>query len=215
MTSAIRRRASLRNAATGIPLLVLLWLAPLSALTGELSALSVDRLPEFTLADLSGEPRSLNDFAGKVVLVNFWASWCAPCIQEMPTLIRLQDAMRGYPFTVVGINVAEGERRVQTAVKRLGLNFPVLLDRESRVFKAWGGVVLPTAYILDRNGRGRYLTQGPLDWDRVDIQETLKDLLRQSADLPATQRERGDGGNKKQSLSHLFAIGNSIETRKP
>ncbi|MGB5494194.1 MAG: TlpA disulfide reductase family protein [Sedimenticolaceae bacterium] len=146
---------------------------------GELSEAPDASTLELSLPDLSGQPRGLDEFAGKVVLVNFWASWCRPCIEEMPTIQRLAEAMHDRPFAVIGVNVGETRRRVQTAVKRLGIDFPVLLDKDNAVFRRWGATVLPSAYVLGRDGRIRFVARGPLEWDRVDIVETLRELADQ------------------------------------
>ena len=84
--------------------------------------------------------------------------------------------MSDQPFTVVGVNVGEGERRAKAAAVRLGIGFPVLLDKDSTTFGDWGADVLPTAYVLDRTGRIRYIARGPVEWDRVDVIEILKQL---------------------------------------
>lgn len=157
-------------------MLSLFWLFPLPAPAGELSQLPPVSPPAFSLPDLAGRPRGMGEFAGKVVLVTFWASWCSPCIEEMPSIRRMAAAMADRPFTVVGVNVGEGERRAQAAAGRLGIGFPVLLDKDSATFRGWGADVLPTAYVLDRSGRIRYVARGPVDWDRTDIIDMLKQL---------------------------------------
>ncbi len=170
------RRATLHQSAGIVLMLSALWLAPLPAPGSDLSELPAALSPGFSLPDLAGRPRSLDEFTDKVVLVTFWASWCRPCIEEMPGIKRLAATMADQPFAVVGVNVGEGERRVQAAAGRLGIEFPVLLDKDSTAFKDWGADVLPTAYVLDRSGRIRYIARGPMEWDRVDIVETLKQL---------------------------------------
>ena len=84
--------------------------------------------------------------------------------------------MHGKPFAVLGVNVGEGERRVRETTKRLEIDFPVLLDKDSTMLKKWGATVLPTAYVLDRSGRVRYIGRGPLEWDRIDIIDMLGKL---------------------------------------
>lgn len=176
MNWTIRIRAALQNTVGAALLLSLLWTAPFPGAAGELSTVPSVSPPDFSLPDLEGRTRGLGDFTGKVMLVTFWASWCSPCIKEIPSILRLSAAMADQRFTVIGINVGEGERRVQTSIKRLGLDFPVLLDRHSATFTEWGANVLPTGYVLDRNGRARYVAQGPLEWDRADIVAILKQL---------------------------------------
>jgi thiol-disulfide isomerase/thioredoxin len=169
-----------RTAAGIVLILLVLGLYPLSGPAGELSEVPVALRLELNLPDLSGQQRNLDEFAGKVLLVNFWASWCRPCIEEVPSIRRLIEVMADAPFAVIGVNVGEAERRVQTTVERLRMEFPILLDKDSATFKGWGANVLPTAYVLDRNGWVRYIGRGPLEWDRVDI----IDMLRQLAEQP-------------------------------
>jgi thiol-disulfide isomerase/thioredoxin len=171
------RRTAFCNTAEMVLMLSVLWLSPLPAPADELSEVPAALPPtSLSLADLGGQQRSLNEFAGKVLLVNFWASWCTPCMQEMPSIQRLAEAMREKPFAVIGVNVAEAQRRVRTVVERLGIEFPVLLDKDSAMFKAWGANVLPTTYVLDGRGRARYVGHGPMEWDRVDIVDMLERL---------------------------------------
>jgi thiol-disulfide isomerase/thioredoxin len=173
-------------------LLSVLWSSALVVFAGELSEVSPVQPPELSLPDLAGEQRSLKEFAGKVLLVNFWASWCQPCIDEMPSIERLKAALADQPFAVVGVNVAEAERRVNATVQRLGITFPVLLDKDSAAFKGWGASVLPTAYVLDGRGRVRYVGRGPVEWDRVDIVDMMVRLARQEADRGKALEERAE-----------------------
>lgn len=176
MTIAAIGRAVLRNTAEWLLMLWLLLLCPLPAPAAELSQVPTALAPGVELPDIAGKQRSLGEFTGRVVLVTFWASWCRPCVEEMPSIRRLAEAMTDAPFAVVGVNVGEGERRVQAAAGRLGIGFPVLLDEDSATFADWGADVLPTAYVLDGFGRIRYVARGPLEWDRDDIIERLKRL---------------------------------------
>jgi len=176
MTSASGTPAEFRNTASMVLMLSLLWLSPLPTPAGELSQVPPVSPPGFSLPDLAGKQSGLDEFTGIVVLVTFWASWCRPCVEEMPSIERLAAKMADQPFTVVGVNVGEGERRAKSAAVRLGIGFPVLLDKDSNVFKAWGADVLPTAYVLDRSGRIRYIARGPVEWDRDDIIGMLKQM---------------------------------------
>ena len=144
---------------------------------GELRALEPVPAPALELADLGGQSRRLADWRGQVVLVNFWASWCPPCLEEMPSIQRLLAQMRGRPFAVVSINVAESQRRAAQTVSRLGLDFPVLLDADGEAFKAWGGKVLPTSVLVDRSGVLRYTGLGPLEWDGAEAVAAIEGLL--------------------------------------
>ena len=144
---------------------------------GELSATEAPRSVELTLPDLDGQHRDLREFGGRVVLVNFWASWCTPCVQEMPGIQRLSEQMRDKPFAAVAVNVAEPASRARTAAARLGIDFPVLLDTDSAAFNRWGATVLPTTYVLDGAGMIRYVGRGPLEWDGADLVELLSGLM--------------------------------------
>jgi len=160
-------------------LFLVLYLSPLSGVAGELSEVTAPSRPELILPDMSGQPRNLGEFADKVLLINFWASWCTPCLEEMPGIRRLIEAMHDKPFAVIGVNVGEAQRRVQATLKRFEIDFTVLLDKDSAVFKGWGATVLPTAYVLDRSGRLRYIGRGPLEWDRADLVDMLGKLAEQ------------------------------------
>ena len=177
MSHCICRRA--RNGLIAATLTCLLW--PAAAPGGELAPSPEQARHELRLPDLDGRTVSLDQYRGKVVLVNFWASWCTPCVEEMPDLMRLQTAMRDLPFQMIGVNVAENPRRVRTAARRMKLAFPVLLDRDSATFDAWGAEILPTSYVLDATGRRRYRVIGPLDWDDPDIVDTLRVLATTAA----------------------------------
>lgn len=164
-------------------LLAVAMLSPVSIYTGagELSPAASQQRPNLRLPDLEGRQRQLDEYRGQVVLVNFWASWCTPCLDEMPSIQRLAAAMQGTPFAVIGVNVGEGERRVRAMAERLGLGFPVLLDQDSAVFNQWGATVLPTTYVLDGEGVVRYLGRGPLEWDSGDVVEMLKGIASDEA----------------------------------
>ena len=179
MKSVVLKRDKPPSAKNIALLVLILWLIPYGATVGELSEIHDGPQLGFTLPDLTGQQRSLDEFSGKVVLVNFWASWCRPCIEELPSIHRLIEAMPEKPFAVIGVNVAESVLRVKTAAGRLGMKFPVLLDTDSKVFNDWGVTVLPTAHVLDRSGRVRYIGRGPIEWDRKDIVEMLNELLEQ------------------------------------
>ena len=171
-----------RDSAVIVLLLAMLWISPHPAPAGELSGVPAMMPPVLSLPDIAGRQRSLDEFSGKVVLVSFWASWCRPCIEEVPAIHRLIAAMADASFAVVAVNVGETERRVQAAVTRLGIDFPVLLDEDGAAFEAWGADVLPAAYILDPAGRLRYIGQGPVAWDRAGIQGMLVQLAQQAPD---------------------------------
>lgn len=134
--------------------------------------------PPLDLVDLHGRQHSLDDYAGKVLLVNFWASWCTPCITEMPGMQRLSETLEDQPFEILAINVSESENRVREFIKRMNLNMTILLDHNGNTFEAWQGKVLPASFLLDRTGRIRYQIIGPLEWDSDEAGTIIEELLK-------------------------------------
>jgi thiol-disulfide isomerase/thioredoxin len=161
-----------------------------SAFAGDLAPQATRQPLELSLRDLDGRDRSLRELHGQVVLLSFWASWCPPCIQEMPGIQRLADGMRGKPFAVIGVNVAEDQSRVKSLVRRMGVGFPILLDRDGAVFNRWGTTVLPTNLLLDRRGAVRYVGRGPLDWDAPEIADALEALIAEGDAATGTPADR-------------------------
>ena len=133
--------------------------------------------PAFTLKGLDGKPHRLEDYRGKVVLVNFWATWCPPCLAELPSMQRLSDRMAADAFEILAINVRESPFRVSKFMKLMGVRLTALLDDKGEIFQAWGGNIYPTSFVLDREGRIRYVAYGPLEWDGEDVVATLLGLL--------------------------------------
>ncbi|MCB1724531.1 MAG: TlpA family protein disulfide reductase [Gammaproteobacteria bacterium] len=174
------RRTSSRIPASWILALALAMSMPFaSALAaGQLQALPPGLRAEIDLPDLDGRTRTLGEFHGQTILVNFWASWCTPCIREMPDLVRLQQTLQDESFLVLGINVGEADRRVQTIAHQLHMDFPVLLDRDSREFERWGVQVLPTSYLVDPEGNVRFAVIGTVDWNDADVIEAIRSLSR-------------------------------------
>jgi thiol-disulfide isomerase/thioredoxin len=163
-------------------MLALLLALATPGLAGELRKLAAPLpAPALDLPDTKGAPRNLTAWQGQVVLLNFWASWCAPCVEEMPGLQRLAEQMRGRPFVVVAVNVGDSQRRAEHFATQLKIEFPVLLDAEGATFKSWGGKGLPTSVLIDRNGALRYLGLGPLEWDGAEAVAAVEALLGEPA----------------------------------
>ena len=116
--------------------------------------------PDFTLKSIEGENLKLSEYRGEVVLINFWASWCGPCLQEMPVLSELHDKYKALGFTALGVNVEEDSAKARKLLKELPVSFPVLLDNESVVSKQYNVVAMPSTVLVDRNGNMRYLHKG-------------------------------------------------------
>jgi peroxiredoxin len=133
--------------------------------------------PALTLVDLQGKEHRLADYRGKVVLINFWATWCEPCRDEMPSIGRLKAAFAGRPFEVLAVNLGEPESRIRAFREKVPMDFPVLMDRDMAVSKGWGARVLPATYILGPDGRIRYSYRGELDWSTESVRKLVAGLL--------------------------------------
>jgi len=116
--------------------------------------------PDFTLKSVNGKNLRLSDYQGEVVLINFWASWCGPCLQEMPVLSELHDRYKALGFTVLGINVEEESGKARKLLQEISVSFPVLLDNESVVSRLYNVVAMPSTVLVDRDGNMRYLHKG-------------------------------------------------------
>jgi thiol-disulfide isomerase/thioredoxin len=135
------------------------------------------KYPPFELDSLDGRYHSLGDYRGKVVVVNFWASWCVPCLREMPSLQRLDEKFGDRPFVIVAVNVAEPRNIVSASRDRMKIDFPILLDPEKAAMNAWGVRILPTSYLLDTEGQIRYQAVGPFDWETDAAYRAIESLL--------------------------------------
>jgi thiol-disulfide isomerase/thioredoxin len=140
--------------------------------------------PVLALSDLDGRPHRLEDYRGKVVLVNFWATWCEPCRDEMPSLQKLRAGLEGRPFVVLAVNLAESESRVRRFLEHTPIACPVLLDREGGVAKAWGARILPASFVIGPDGAIRYWALGELDWSDERIRRSVLALMPAAATPP-------------------------------
>lgn len=131
--------------------------------------------PPLKLTDLDGKVHDLADYKGKVVLVNFWASWCPPCVKEMPSMQRLKEKMAGKPFVILGVNLAEPEQEVRDFLAtKVQVDFPILMDRDGAVLKAWKVFVFPTSLIVGPDGMVRYGLYGEFEWDTEQVLRILE-----------------------------------------
>lgn len=133
--------------------------------------------PRLSLPDIRDRAHVLEAYRGRVVLVNFWASWCPPCIVEMPGMQRLAKRLTARPFAVLAVNVGETKNQMRRALKLTGFEQTVLLDSGSETFSAWGASVFPTSYLIDKAGHIRYEVVGPFDWEGAEALDVVEALL--------------------------------------
>ncbi len=133
--------------------------------------------PELSLIDLDGSPVSLTDFAGQVVLVNNWATWCPPCKAEMPTLQAYYENHHDQGFTIVAIEAGDSREAVADFVNQYGLTFPVWLDLEQKALDAFRNPNLPNSAVIDRHGAVRYVWTGTIS--RKVLEEYVTPLMEE------------------------------------
>ena len=164
-------------------LIVLLLLSsPLAAQAGLRETDEPMDAPHLELRDEDGKVHRLESYRGRVLVVNFWASWCTPCVRELPSLNRLRKEFADQPFEILGVNVAEPPNRLTRFLKRQPIDFPVLYDRESEAFYAWNVKGLPTSFVIDREGGIRYQVQGAIEWDDAETIGIIESLLGNPAE---------------------------------
>ena len=134
--------------------------------------------PDFSLHAMSGPNMRLKDQRGRVVMVNFWATWCAPCRQEMPHLNHLYQKYRSSGFVLLGVNVDEDSSKAADVVAKLGITFPVLLDADKRVSKLYDLSTMPSTVLIDRDGKVRYVHRGYLAGYEDAYEKQIRELLK-------------------------------------
>jgi thiol-disulfide isomerase/thioredoxin len=139
--------------------------------------------PSIDLNTLDGQPFRLERLRGKVVLVNFWATWCEPCVEEMPSMQKLRNLLANAPFEIVAVNHQEGEARIRGFLQKVPLDFPIVRDTDGAVTRAWQTRIFPSSYLVDAEGKIRYVLAGATDWTAPAMVRTVESLLprRQAA----------------------------------
>jgi cytochrome c biogenesis protein CcmG/thiol:disulfide interchange protein DsbE len=144
---------------------------------------SVMQPPEFSSFTADGRPVSLASLQGKVVLLNFWATWCLECRPEMPMFERLHREFGAQGLSVIGINAREGAAAVRVYAKELDLTFPLILDPKGTINVAYGVIGLPTTFFIGRDGRPIALAIGPREWSGKPGRGLIQALLSEPAPL--------------------------------
>ncbi len=123
---------------------------------------------------------ALQDYRGRVTVVNFWATWCPPCVQEIPSLNRLAQAMQGEPFRLVSVNYAQGGQTIQAFMKKVQVDFPVLVDADGSEAAQWNVIAFPSTFVVGPDGRIRYGVNAAIHWDSPAVLAKLKQLAAQA-----------------------------------
>jgi len=149
--------------------------------------------PSFSLEKLGGGSAGLANYAGKVVLLNFWATWCAPCREEMPAMQRLWERYREQGLVIVAVAADKGDRKqVASFVDKLGLSYPVLLDPEGTVRNRYEVVGLPMSYLIGLDGKISGRVIGIAKWDSPEAFALVEHLLQQTPKHSSSQTPRTD-----------------------
>lgn len=136
--------------------------------------------PEISVTSLAdGAPLKLSALKGKVVLLNFWATWCPPCREEMPSMMKLNSAMAGKPFQMVAVSIDEGGKKdVESFFKESGFKLPTYFDPDGSASKAYGITGVPESFIIDKNGVIVKKVIGGLAWDSAEVTSFLDGLMK-------------------------------------
>lgn len=178
-------RNSIQTATSLLPRLILACLLAWTLVStahsaGTLQPIGTDSPDlDFNLVDLKDATHALTEYRGKVVAVNFWASWCPPCIQEMPSMQRLHNKLADEAFVMLPVNVGEKKYKVWKFAKLINFTVPILLDTDSKTFNAWDVSVLPTSFLVDKQGRVRYRAIGDLEWDSEEVVSIIEALINE------------------------------------
>lgn len=172
MNSRLARRLAAGLAAAGLALA--------SALPAAGAGVALqEQAPDFTLKSLEGSNLRLEEYRGDVVLINFWASWCGPCRQEMPVLDKLHHRYEDAGFAVLGVNVEGEVAPAQKIVDKTNVTFPILIDEGQSVSERYALEAMPSTVVVDRDGKVRYIHLGYKPGDEAKYVEVVKALIRE------------------------------------
>jgi peroxiredoxin len=132
--------------------------------------------PDFSIEDVDGAVHTLSAYRGKVVILNFWATWCPPCREEMPSMERAWQKLRHENIVMLAVNVGEDEDSVFEFTANYPVEFPLLLDRESTVIRDWPVRGLPTTFVIDPQGKIVYRAIGGRDWSAPGVLQKIRAL---------------------------------------
>jgi thiol-disulfide isomerase/thioredoxin len=170
------RRAALSGAAAVLLLIVI----PAASSDPPIKPWTSGATPPLELSAIDGRKMALEGLKGRVVVINYWATWCEPCIDEMPSLERLRVKMKGRPFEVLAVNYGESAERVSRFVAKMKLTMPVLLDPYKNSVDAWKVRGLPMTFIVDAKGQVRYWSFGERDWSQGEALQLVERMVSEA-----------------------------------
>lgn len=186
LAAALRSTPALASAGTSGP-----------PLAGQMRKFTVHPTPRpapgLPFKDRDGEPIKLADFKGRVLLVNYWATWCTPCVAEMPSLDRLAASLGGDDFAVIPVSSDRGGLKVvETFYAKIGLNtLPIYLDQDMKFTRGSGVRGLPTSIVIDRSGKEAARLEGEASWDSPDAEALLRHFIGARKETEPLVRTRG------------------------
>jgi thiol-disulfide isomerase/thioredoxin len=142
-----------------------------------MSTVNAQRASDFTLSNVDGAHVSLQQYQGKVIFLNFWATWCIPCREEMPALEKLHQTYQGQDLVVLAINLKESPDQVKAFFEKHVLSFPSLIDPNGAVFRAYSVTGMPTTYLVSRDGTILARGIGGRDWTRAEAHDLIRALV--------------------------------------
>lgn len=146
---------------------------------GELKDLPAKPAATLALPALTGGTTDLKQMRGKVVLVNYWATWCPPCRKELPSMNRLSERLAGKPFVILGVNAGDSAEDIRAFLEKVPVNFPIVLDEDGKSLKPWQVFAFPTSYVVDKQGRVRMGLFGSMEWDEPEAVARLEALMKE------------------------------------
>ncbi len=149
------------------------------ALAASAAPVSNATAPDFTLRGADGRNVRLDELRGQVVLVNFWATWCGPCREEMPHLDTLYQKYHKSGFVLLGVNVDDDPKTALATAAKLNVSFPVLLDTDKKVSKLYDLNTMPSTVVIDRDGKMRFLHRGYRAGTESDYEQQIRGLLKE------------------------------------
>jgi peroxiredoxin len=142
-------------------------------------SVNADTAPDFSLPSNSGKAMKLSEQRGNVVMLNFWASWCGPCRQEMPLLDAMSQRYSAAGFVLLGIDVEEDNTDAKKIIKDLKISYPVLFDTENKVSKLYSVETMPTTVMVDKKGQIRYINRGYKPGDENKYRDQIRELMKE------------------------------------